>query len=141
MGRSVDIDFEFAGPVDVATVIAGVLRAGWTYGEEPGIRYMADDHGWRTADEQALPAVIGELEETLASGEAAGVSFWHPAEGTGGNLLFMPDGTLSFLPVHSRKSVSERFPEFTDNGWYVSALLPALADLGLVSIRTNDSYP
>ncbi|MEO3786802.1 hypothetical protein ABGB12_26040 [Actinocorallia sp. B10E7] len=101
-----------------------------------------DDYEWKTAGEAALPSVLKEIENTLASDEAAAVRLWHPAGETGGNLMFMPGGkVISFLPVHQPKMLSEPPSEFTDNGWYVARLVPVLADLGLTSIRTRDEYP
>lgn len=103
---------------------------------------MVDDYEWKSAGESSLPMVVEEMKRTVASGEAAGVRLWWPGEETGGNLLFMADGKfVSFLPVHQPKCISEAFPKFIDNGWYVARLVPALAPLGLSGIRTRDEYP
>jgi hypothetical protein len=138
VGRTVDIDLTFQSPVRTSDLFHHLLDSGWVAVKDGHISYMVADFEWKKAKQQEFESVMGELDNDLAAGEVVGVSVFWRDSAFGGNLLIHENReSISFVPELNRRPLAGA-PEFTDLGWYVERLVPALSRIGLVGIAIRD---
>lgn len=141
--RQADIDFTFAHPTTVRTLLEALTPAGWSAEERPGyISYMVNDaddmHDWYDSTPDRLDAVLAELDATANLPYTVALNVYHPQGGTGGMLMFYAQRRkVSFLPTIDRRPIPGA-SKFTDLAWYLHALVPSLLWVGLEGYEARE---
>ncbi|MFD5142775.1 hypothetical protein [Streptomyces sp. NPDC058401] len=141
--RQADIDFTFAYPTTVRTLLDVLTPAGWSAEERPGyISYMINDaddmHDWYDSTPDRLDAVLAELDAAANLPYTVALNVYHPQGGTGGMLMFYARRSkVSFLPTIDRRRIPDA-PKFTDLAWYLHTLVPPLLGVGLAGYEARE---
>jgi hypothetical protein len=141
MSWTADIDFAFAPAVTVASVVHALAGAGWSLQEPLGISYLVNDDdlfSWQSVPTDQSAVVLAEVDSPNNSNHLVGVCIYHPAEATGGQLLFIQGRShCTFIPTIRRRSLPVA-PAMTDVAWYLNRLIAPLLALGLTGYEARD---
>jgi hypothetical protein len=135
------IDLRLGAAVVPSALLATLGDWDWAMASEGTVFFMLggdDDFDWQLAPAAEEGEVVRRLDEAAARGEHVGASLrWRG--GPGGELLLFPGGRQATFTGSIDRQVLAAAPPFTDTGWYLARLVPALAPLGLAEVTVQDS--
>jgi hypothetical protein len=142
LSRSVDLDFEFAAPIEMSGLLNDLVAAGCSLSYRGQVSYVFDENkmfDWVRVDDSRIGDLLDQADALPSNRTAVGFAILLDVQSEiGGDLLFHPERSeMSFIASINRRILSGS-SKFTDLGWYLGRLIPILEPLGLVGIQARD---
>lgn len=126
MSAWIEVKYEEPNSLDYSSVIADLLRGGWTVGFEGQVMYLPagdrDDFDWKLVPLEEFDA-MAYLAERSRNLERIGLTATFTGTQSGGDFLASP-GRLSFSITTN--PILDRVTGLPDLTWYLQRILPAL---------------
>ncbi len=122
--------------ISAMTIIKKLLTHSWTLNDYGKVSYLPigdnENYSWEQNDID-VKSILKILEEKERLGEVIGINMTWKETNIGGSFLLWNDGTLSINLNINRQIISNDYGyQITDVNWYLTRLLPALNQDGMV---------
>ncbi len=134
MSRSASIDL-LLKVINLSNIdiIKELLDYGWSFNDDGQSFYLPigddDEFDWQRV-ELSTSDLLSILRKKEHLGEVIGVVLTWKKTNIGGEFLFRPDKSISFIISKNRKVLDKT--KFTDVAWYMSRIFPAIEGVNAV---------